>query len=339
MLKKMERLPTLSFGQWADWELAYDQAVDRHFFTSPHWGRVLVRAYGLKHYILIFQFTDRQVKVILPCFVKRRIRGTLIELISMPPYHYGGLLCSQPLDTTMMGSILRCLNRTWWLHTLIMSASPRGGMVGWESFQSNCFTSHVLDLAMGYSSIWESKFDAKQRNSIRKAQRSGLGIRKDNSDSAIASFYEMYLKSCQRWGQVQLEPRIFYDSLVRDTKIVDLWMASKDRKDIAGVIVAHNERDTAYYLANASDETYWHYCPNNLLLASVIEDACERSLSQFDFLPSGRIASVEKFKESFGAVLSIVPEFWVKGYLPTLKCRTLEWWGDLIKRETNNASS
>ncbi|MBC7262134.1 MAG: GNAT family N-acetyltransferase [Chloroflexi bacterium] len=241
-----------------------------------------------------------------------------------PPYHYGGLLSDKPLTPTVSQGLARRLSKEWLLHTIIVSASPRGGIVGWENYQTAMFTSHALDLSGVYGAVWQRAFDDKQHNSIRKARRSGASVRKNKPVQAVASFYRLYSIASGRWKNPHLEPEVFFARLLStDEPSVSLWLAAKHGLDIAGIIVANNAKDTADYVAGASDANYWKYCPNNLLLSFAIEDACVRGFTEFDFLPSGGICSVERFKESFGAARVQVPEYWLRGRLPSLKSRLM----------------
>lgn len=320
---RIEILSSSLDAQNAAWERAYETAIERNFFVSPHWGRAVAAGYGIKPRVMLFKFPEQQV--LLPCFVNRKMHGILQGMRSMAPHHYGGFLSDRPLNPSLVESIAQQLSRQWLLHTMVVAASPRGAIAGWERYQANTFASHVLDLSEGYAPIWGRAFDDKQRNSIRKACRSGLNVRKDNSAQGVASFYRLYLMSSERWELKNPEPRGFFEALLDQSESsATLWLASKGSQDIAGIIIVNNGRDTAYYLAGASDADYWKYCPNNLLLSLSIEEACLRGFTQFDFLPSGRIPSVEKFKESFGAVQVQVAEYWLKGQLPALKWHLVE---------------
>lgn len=259
--------------------------------------------------------------MVLPCFVTRRIRGVLVGMKSMFPYHYGGLLADRTVVPDVAGRIADRVGQMWLLHTLIVSASPKGGIAGWERYQSNSFSTHVLDLAGGFGRVWKQGFSQGQRNRIRKAMRSGVCIRKDNSAVAVDSFYKLYLMSSERLGYAS-ETKGFFERLLIDAgESADLWLARKGNQDIGGVVVTDDGRDTAYAVYAASDERYWALCPNNLLFSTAIEDACASGLGRFDFLPSGRIASLERFKETFGAEKVQVPEYWISGRIPAFKPR------------------
>lgn len=316
------KTPNLSLATWADWETVYDNALERHFFLSPHWGRVVEATYRIKPRVFRFQFPTQEV--VLPCFVTRRLRGVFHGARSMAPFQYGGLLSNRPLDPELTEGVASRLQREWLLHTLYVSSSPLSKIIGWDKYQVGEFTTQVLDLSGGYPQIWKHSIDSKQRNKIRKAQRSGIEVRKDHSRKAMESSFNLYLMTCDRLGLGVTDqvPWIFFEKLILTReKSVDLWLASKDGHDIASIIVANNGRDTAHYLINASDAKYWKYSANSLLLAMAIEDACERGFGRFDFMPSNRIPSLEHYKQSFGSISTPVASYRLKGRLPALKGR------------------
>lgn len=327
------KIPNLSLATWADWEFAYDNAIERHFFLSPHWGRVVEATYQIKPRIFRFQFPTQDV--VLPCFVTRRVRGVFHGARSMAPYQYGGLLCDRPLDSELTEGVAMGLRREWLLHTLYVSSSPLRNIIGWDKYQVGAFSTQVLDLSGGYPQVWKHRIDSAQRNKIRKAQRSGINVRKDSSREALESLFNLYLMTCDRLGVAVTNqvPRIFFEKLILTReKSIDLWLASKDGHDIASVIVANNDRDAAHYLLNASDARYWKYSPNSLLLAVAIEEACERGFCRFDFMPSNRIPSLERYKKSFGAIRTPVASYMLKGLLPSMK----DSWITTYKRFVNS---
>jgi CelD/BcsL family acetyltransferase involved in cellulose biosynthesis len=317
---RTKTLPDLTYGDWADWESAYQSAFKRNFFLGPHWGRLISAIYHFDPRILVFSFGTRQV--VLPCFITRRIRGVFQGLRSMPTTHYGGLLADAPIESSIARSIAQRLSQEWLIHTVIVSSAPGREIAGWSEYQAHAYSTHVLDISAGYLSVWERSFPSSQRRCVRKAQRAGLEVRTDKSAEAVASFYELYRMSCTRWGLTTPEPKQFFETLINDAgDAVQLWLASQNNKDVAGIVIANDGKDHAYYLSGASDPRAWECRPNNLLMTSAIEAACSAGLSDFDFLPSGRLSGVERFKESFGAVPIVVPEYWLKGRLPSIKHR------------------
>jgi hypothetical protein len=304
---------------WERWQRAYQKARERNFFISPHWGRVLFQAYHKPPVLYRFKFMEGEVMI--PCFVDRRIRGIFHGLLSMPLWHYGGVLSEFPLTEKMETRIAERISREWRLHTLAISFPPGKKIAGWTPYESGTFSTHLLDISKGMTYLWDEVFDNKQRNSIRKAQRLGMEARIDKSLAAVETFYELYSKSNSRWQRSPYEPIQFFKELILpENSDVDLWMArNHEGTDVAAVIIANNGIDTAYYLYGASDESSWNECPNNLLLYESIARACKKGHRTFDFLPSGRISSVEKFKESFGARPVFATQYWLKGFMPSLK--------------------
>lgn len=317
--------PRVSLATWADWQNAYDTAIERHFFLSPLWARSISNTFKMTPHAFLFQFPTQDV--VLPCLVTGRLRGLLYRLAGMPLEAYGGLLSNTPIDANLMQGIADSLGRDWTLHTLYMTMLQSASIADWGGHQIGTYAAEVLDLSGGYAEVWKHKFDKKQRESIRRAQRSGLELRKARSPEDLDSFYGLYSISQNRLGSKSQKPKVLLERLLSGPEIMaELWMARKGVQDIAGIVVVNNGNDLVHAWLNGSNKDYWKYCPNNLLYAMAIEEACERGFGRFDFMTSGQIKSLEQFKESFGAVPEQVTKFRFRGRIPLLKYRLNSTW-------------
>ena len=274
--------------------------------------------YGYEIKVFVFNLSGKTI--VLPTLVTRHLRRFFLGMDSLPSYHYGGFLCQEPLSDDELMYMAYRINRLWSLHTLRISDDTERSLSALSAFEATRFTTQILNLSNGFTYIEKHNFDNKQRNSIRKAIRSGVSVEIDNSISSIDNFYNLYLQSCKRWGLSNHEPKNFFTKLISpNSPAVQLWSAILDGQIIACMIIANNDSDTLYYLYGASDDKKMCYCPNNLLLASVIDLACQKGYQKFDLLPSGRIPGVERFKASFGADKVSVPEYWLSGRFPRIK--------------------
>lgn len=326
----MRATPRVSLATWADWQTAYDTAIDRHFFLSPLWARSMSNAFKMTPHAFLFQFPTQDV--VLPCLATGRLRGLFFRLAGMPLEAYGGLLSNKPLDANLMEGIADSLGRDWMLHTLYMTLLHSAVTANWGGHKIGTYTAEVLDLSGGYQEVWKHKFDKKQRESIRRAQRSGLELRKARSPEDLDSFYRLYSMTQNRLGSKSAKPKVLLERLLSGPEImVELWMARKEDRDVAGIVVVNNGKDIVHAWLNGSNKDYWKYCPNNLLYAMAIEEACRRGFGKFDFMTSGQIKSLEHFKESFGAVPAPVTKYMLQGRLPVLKYRLNSTWHRLTR--------
>jgi lipid II:glycine glycyltransferase (peptidoglycan interpeptide bridge formation enzyme) len=100
-----------------------------------------------------------------------------------------------------------------------------------------------------------------------------------------------------------------------------MWLAERDGKAVAGAIMCHDPNHVCYW-HGAADAEAFKLQPVNLLIATVIQDACGRGAKWFDFLPSGGIGGVAQFKKSFGAEARACPLIRVNTAWSTLLERT-----------------
>jgi hypothetical protein len=248
------------------------------------------------------------------------MRRILFGAVSMPPYHYGGILAENPPDPGEFDAISTNIARLIRLHTLHISCAPNVTYDIWSKYQALMIKTQIVDLSSGYTHIWKNSYDNKQRNCIRYARKAGIHAYQENSDAAFDLYHSLYFKSCERWNQTRPDPKNLLHILLKEQNTpVKLWIAMYGNNAIASAVIASNERDTIYYLYGVSDEEFWKFHPNNLLIDEIIQTACKDEFQQFDMLPSGRLSGVEKFKASFGAEDVHTPEYWLPGFLPMLK--------------------
>jgi lipid II:glycine glycyltransferase (peptidoglycan interpeptide bridge formation enzyme) len=96
-----------------------------------------------------------------------------------------------------------------------------------------------------------------------------------------------------------------------------------DKAAIAGVVLI-NSTTATHYMHNGSQNEFFKFCPNELLVHSALEGAIERGNSYFDFMGSDPAdLSLIKFKEKWGSQ-SLDIHTYVKDYYP-IRCQIWEW--------------
>lgn len=162
---------------------------------------------------------------------------------------------------------------------------------------------HTLDLTPGYESLWDSTFPAKTRNMVRKAERSGVTVAREDSPAAIEAYWELYRASALGWGyRAPPYPRALFSGLL-ESEHAHLWLARVEEDVAAGAVLLEGSHDLLYW-SGAMNRDFRHVAPSNAIIRAVIEEACQRGLSYLDFGSSTGLSGVEAFKRSFGAQLS-----------------------------------
>jgi hypothetical protein len=150
--------------------------------------------------------------------------------------------------------------------------------------------------------IWDH-FTGKNRNMIRKAQKSGVEIFWGRSPKLMINFGNLYKAAMDKNNadDYYYFKKQFYDCNLYDLKNnCMIFYAVYQEKIIAMSIILHGNRQMHYHLS-ASDEFYKHLAPTNLLL---YEAACWGSANNFKtFHLGGGLHSAEDnlfhFKKAF----------------------------------------
>lgn len=296
------QVKSVSIQEW--WKLM-EIFPDHSFFQLPIWALAHEESYpGRRVATKLFSFDDG-TKVLLPNVEMRR-KFSFTSYESLPEGGYGGFLWNKRPDEDQMNAIVNSLIGPKILHLAIfpnpvywedLRFLERRGFVGGDAF------THILNLDRNFDCIWENRFINKSRNQVRKAIKSGVTVEPVDDISGVKAYYDLYLDSASRWGlsDKTVKPIRFFEKLFElGGNNVRYYLASYEGRYIAGVIIVYGGRD-CFYWSGAMIKEFGNYCPNNLLLKQVIEDACESGYSSFNMGSSMGLPGVQKFKESFGA--------------------------------------
>ncbi len=290
---------------FSEWQQFVEGIPNYTFFHLPIWAQLYEKIYPkCKIATKMFIFGDGMQ--VLVCLVEMNSRFGFKSYASLPEGAYGGFIWNTKPNEKQLQQIL---NHLLSMKTLGLVIYPNP--LEWEEmqflekfgFESAGEVVHMLALDGGYEYIWKNRITSKNRNHTRQAIKSDVVIRTGNGINDIKSYYAFYLASTKRWNKKasEIRPLEFYIKLFelgRDN--VKLRIASKDGKDIAGVINLYDST-TVYYWLGVMLKEYGQYCSSNLLQNVVIKDACESGYKYYNMLASGGLTGVEKFKETFGA--------------------------------------
>ena len=144
--------------------------------------------------------------------------------------------------------------------------------------------------------LWKG-FDAKLRNQIRKAQKSGLtsefgGIEK------LDDFYKVFCVKMRNLGTPVWGKRFFRLILERLSDSARIILTKKDEKVVAAGLVL-NFKDRLYAPSAASYDSALKFCPNHALYWDVIRFGCEQGYKYFDFGRSTVDSNTFNFKRQW----------------------------------------
>lgn len=204
---------------------------------------------------------------------------------------------------------------------------------------------HFIRCEEGFDAILKGWSDGqgKIKRKIKKAQRSGVRVRRSVSSRDMAAYYNLYLMNTRRWSPPpsHIYKSAFFEILLGSRSIKnpkfkkndaiypfsEMWIAELGKKIVAGAIVLTGRQHMAYW-HGVSDTDYYSLRPVNLLISEIIRECCRREISWFDFNPSMGIPGVEQFKKSFGAETADCPVLSRRNQ----KIKLLSLAGDILQR-------
>ncbi|MEG2717735.1 MAG: GNAT family N-acetyltransferase [Eubacterium sp.] len=160
--------------------------------------------------------------------------------------------------------------------------------------------------------IWKN-ISSKNRNVIRKAQKSGLRTYWCRAPQIIQPFMEIY-KTTMDKDEADLYyyfEKPFYESVLEDLKQNAMWFYTELDGVIASIAIILFCNGKVHYHLSAARKAYMRYAPTNLLLYDVAKWACENGYKKLHL--GGGVNSehdsLYKFKKAFNRGED--SEFWI----------------------------
>jgi serine/alanine adding enzyme len=278
---------------------AWNAYVASHPHSSNYhrygWRGVIEKSFGHHTYYLTAKNGDGDICGILPLtYMNSALFGKF--LVSLPFFNYGGVLAS--CDETiwqLLDESRRILMETQGDYVEFrhreMSAS------GLETREHK--VTMILNLEKDEDTAWKM-LDAKVRNQVRKAEKSGLQVVTGHLE-LLDGFYEVFCRNMRDLGTPVYCKDFFrniLNSFPDSTQIISIILGSKT---IASGILTWF-KDTLEVPWASSIRDYREMCPNNLLYWEAIKFAIRNKSSIFDFGRSTPGEGTYRFKKQWGAL-------------------------------------
>jgi hypothetical protein len=314
------------------WSLLMKQDGMALVTQSPGWTDVMCRDAGFRDASRLYEFSDGR-KMVLPLVIQGR--GFLAAGGSMPEHWgYGGLLSASGIYPNDIAAVWADLQKTGWEKVRIRP-NPLQAAVWKQGQPTNVSAvpslSHILALPGDFSTVWDTQFTSTTRRNIRKAEKSGLVVERDDAGSLVPALYDLFKQSVSRWAEKQHEPSwlAHWRSQRRDPQHkfgtmastlgaeFRLYMAWYQGEPAAGILVLQG--NNAHYTRGVMNKELANLTrANDLLHRLAIEAACEAGCTAYHMGESGDSASLAQFKKRFGAeAVPYASYFWER--LPLTK--------------------
>jgi hypothetical protein len=255
---------------------------------------------------------------ILP-LARRKWLPTPLTTEASPPFGWGsaGPISTDAVRKEELGAILAHLAQRGALRAIVRpnALAEQGAALPTPGTELVPLRSFVLDLQGDYDHVWANCFKSAVRTKVRKAQRAQVLVESDSEGRLVPAFYDLYLKSIDRWAQQGEMPFWLLRAYLRHhesrrkfeivaKKMADscrIWIASVDGKAAAGIVVL-TFGPNAYYWRGAMDKDLAGPTRANYLLhAQAIAQACRDGCRYYQMGETGFAAGLAQFKAGFGA--------------------------------------
>jgi serine/alanine adding enzyme len=259
---------------------------------APEWFVVIRQSYG--HLPLYLRIQDEQNHAaVLPAFFIRRFFGSVVT--SMPFLDTGGPCGSSPALTRLLIESLReHAKRLRASHIELRCIQPLDLPVP----ASRDKVSLVLPVCDDPNILWKN-LNAKVRNQIRKAERSGL-VADIGGKEKLAEFFTVFSINMRDLGS-PVHSKLFFESLLDAFGNKARIVIVRDKTVPVAGLVAIAIKDTVFVPWASALKQYRPLCPNMLLYWETIRKASIERFRKFDFGRSSRNSSTYQFKKQWGA--------------------------------------
>jgi CelD/BcsL family acetyltransferase involved in cellulose biosynthesis len=284
----------------AEWQSLMTGDRRATFFHSLAWGQLLAATVpGFTMRYLVGR-SDGRVVAGMPAMLRGRAGFAVLE--SMPYGTYGGPLVRPGAGPRAEPELFRRLARLF-RSPRVAAVHVNGVPVSDDSpprpFRSVAEPAQVVRLGRSYDEIWAT-FKPSTRNKIRKAEKSGVSVRRASSDADFMAYHAMLAECCRRWGTPTEFGLEFFVELAKiDRNAVQMWIAEHEG-DIVAADLNFVYGDTVMNWGNVSFEKARHLATTNLLHATAIRWAIENGFSVYNLGSSRGLPGVESFKSSLG---------------------------------------
>lgn len=299
----------------ARWNGLVTKSDHSRVYHLHQWGTLLEEVHGHR---LVYLQEDEGVFP-LAC-IKSSMFGN--RLISLPFADYGGL-CSQNMTTA---------------EKLILQSTEIARQMGADFIEIRCphqqhfdllerhgfvrrddYITFVLPLDKTIDELWKGIGD-KNRNMIRKAERSGVNMIQAEKKADLRAFYSLYCATMKKLGSPP-QPYLYFDKmweLFFPGKLSLILARLKDKHVAGGMFLLH--QGTIHHAYSCSLREYLSLSPNDLIQWRIIRWGNEQGYRYLDFGRTREGEGTALFKRRWGGQSVPMPYFY-RSYNSDIKRR------------------
>lgn len=281
----------------------WDEFVNSHSEATPFhlscWLKTIADTYSYDPLLYVLEDAAAGISGVLPAFLlKSMIMGSRLVILPFSDYCYPLARSEHGQRQVLSHVVDEMKNKAKYIEI----RGPLGTPCGFSSHVA--YKRHALELCLDFGEVKKNINKRTIQYCVRKAQKAGIEIEEDSSDTGLETFYKLNQLTRKKHG-IPSQPKKFFRSLQRNIMqkgYASIYVARLRSSVIAaGLLIKHKK--TIYYKYSASDPAFMKiYSPNHLLTWTAIKNACREGYCLFDF---GRSSSNNKglirYKEMWGA--------------------------------------
>jgi FemAB-related protein (PEP-CTERM system-associated) len=275
---------------WGDFLEGHPESTIYH---DPHWGAVMLEAYGNRPIYLTAQRAGVVVGTLQLVHQRSLLFGS--HVCSLPYFDAAGILAGDPgAETALIAAARKLLpqRKAEWVE--LRQMSPLDDSI---PARTDKVTLQV-ELKGDPEPHWKG-FKAKVRNQVRKAEKAGLTCTQGGGE-LLDEFCAIYVRNMRDLGSPP-HSRRFFECLVRYFgDAAKLFVVRQGDKPVAASMTLR-DRQAARVPWAGSDWRVRDLCANMLLYWEMLSDSCRSRAPMFDFGRSTRDAGTYRFKRQWGA--------------------------------------
>jgi FemAB-related protein (PEP-CTERM system-associated) len=276
------------------WDTYVDSSSAATNYHRYGWRDVVEKSFGHScHYLAAKDSHDIVVGILPLVFIKSMLFGRF--LVSLPFFNYGGLLCnSREAGDALMMEASKLREKLGAEHVELRHIDQWSENVPTKKHK----VTMLLDLADDAEAQWKG-FNAKLRNQVRKAEKSGLTA-KTGGGELLEAFYSVFARNMRDLGTPVYGSKFFAEvinTFPNHTRIISVYLEGEPVA--AGLITWFKGTVEIPWASSIRD--YNLLCPNNLLYWVALQYAMSIGSKRFDFGRSTSGEGTYRFKEQWGA--------------------------------------
>lgn len=287
---------------WEDFVASQSQATNYH---QVGWKTIIERSFGHQTRYLMAMNDGVVVGILALAILKSRLFGR--SMVSLPFLNYGGLLSiTVQAEEALVSAASQLATEEDVQYVELRHVEAHG--LGLMPKQHK--VTMLLPLSSDTETQWKH-FDAKVRNQIRKAGKSGLTVQVGGKE-LLADFYAMFARNMRDLG-TPVYGRVFFETILEVFPLhTNIFVVKYQEAPVAAGLGTIFKETMEVPWAGSLVE-YRSMCPNMLLYWEAIQFGIQQGMKIFDFGRSTPGEGTYRFKAQWGAnAHPLVWEYWTK---------------------------